>query len=79
MIDDKKIEAAKEEIYEDRFLLNGEEIGAYLAGYCGDKYLILGFKNETGWIRKFTPNVVVDNGYVSYRLADANYVAWING
>ena len=25
MIDDKKIEAAKEEIYEDRFLLNGEE------------------------------------------------------
>lgn len=37
------------------------------------------FKDETGWIRKFTPNVVVDNGYVSYRLADANYVAWING
>lgn len=26
MIEDKKIEAAKEEIYEDRFLLNGEEI-----------------------------------------------------
>ena len=26
MINDKKIEAAKEEIYEDRFLLNGEEI-----------------------------------------------------
>ena len=26
MIDDKNIEAAKEEIYEDRFLLNGEEI-----------------------------------------------------
>ena len=26
MIDDKKIEAAKEEIYEDIFLLNGEEI-----------------------------------------------------
>ena len=26
MIDDKKIEAAKEEIYEDRFLLNAEEI-----------------------------------------------------
>ena len=26
MIDGKKIEAAKEEIYEDRFLLNGEEI-----------------------------------------------------
>ena len=26
MIDDKKIEAAKEQIYEDRFLLNGEEI-----------------------------------------------------
>ena len=26
MIDDNKIEAAKEEIYEDRLLLNGEEI-----------------------------------------------------
>lgn len=26
MIDDKKIEAAKQEIYEDRFLLNGEEV-----------------------------------------------------
>lgn len=26
MIDNNKIEAAKEEIYEDRFLLNGEEI-----------------------------------------------------
>ena len=26
MIDEKKIEAAIEEIYEDRFLLNGEEI-----------------------------------------------------
>ena len=26
MIDDKKIETAKEEIYEDRFLLNGEEV-----------------------------------------------------
>ena len=26
MIDEKKIEAAKEEIYEDRFLLNGEDI-----------------------------------------------------
>lgn len=26
MIDDKKIEAVKEEIYEDRFLLNGEDV-----------------------------------------------------
>lgn len=26
MIDDKKIEEAKQEIYEDRFLLNGEEV-----------------------------------------------------
>ena len=26
MIDNKKIETAKEEIYEDRFLLNGEEV-----------------------------------------------------
>ena len=26
MIDDKKIEAVKEEIYEDRFMLNGEEV-----------------------------------------------------
>lgn len=26
MIDEKKIEEAKQEIYEDRFLLNGEEV-----------------------------------------------------
>ena len=26
MIDDKKIESAKEEIYEERFLLNGEKV-----------------------------------------------------
>lgn len=26
MIDDKKIESAKEKIYEDKFLLNGEEV-----------------------------------------------------
>lgn len=26
MIDDKKIESAREEIYEDRFLLNGEDV-----------------------------------------------------
>ena len=26
MIDEKKIESAKEEIYEDRFLLNGEDV-----------------------------------------------------
>ena len=26
MIDEKKIETAKEEIYEDRFMLNGEEV-----------------------------------------------------
>ena len=26
MIDDKKIESAKEKIYEDRFILNGEEV-----------------------------------------------------
>nr|DAN89345.1 MAG TPA: hypothetical protein [Caudoviricetes sp.] len=71
------------EIYEQHHgkvaCYKGEEIGAFLAGYCGDKYLILGFKDETGWIRKFTPNVVVDNGYVSYRIASADYVAWING
>lgn len=71
------------EIYEQHHgkvaCYKGEEIGAFLAGYCGDKYLILGFKDETGCIRQFTPNVVVDNGYVSYRFAKADYVAWING
>lgn len=34
MIDDNKIEAAKEEIYEDRFLLNDEVRGIV---YCQDK------------------------------------------
>lgn len=71
------------EIYEQHHgkvaCYKGKKIGAFLAGYCGDKYLILGFKDETGYIRKFTPNVVVDDGYVSYRFAKEKYVAWING
>ena len=60
-------------------VIKAKRLVLFLAGYCGDKYLILGFKDETGWIRKFTPNVVVDNGYVSYRIASTDYVAWING
>ena len=40
------------EIYEQHHgkvaCYKGEEIGAFLAGYCGDKYLILGLRMRLG-------------------------------
>lgn len=66
------------EIYEQHHgkvaCYKGEEIGAYLAGYCGDKYLILGFKDETGWILAFNTDVNVDEVYESYRFAKLKYL-----
>lgn len=54
MIDDKKIETAKEEIYEDRFLLNGEEPEGYNEGILlrynvGDYYSLAQVKDFKSW------------------------------
>ena len=35
-------------------LYKGKDIGAYVAGYVGEKYIILGFHNYTGCIMRFT-------------------------
>ena len=35
-------------------LYKGKDIGSYVAGYVGDKYIILGFDDYTGCILCFT-------------------------
>lgn len=37
-----------------RVLYKGKDIGAYVAGYIEDKYIILGFNDYTGCILYFT-------------------------
>lgn len=38
-------------------LYKGKDIGAYVAGYIEEKYIILGFDDYTGCIQSFTPKV----------------------
>ena len=58
-----------------RVLYKGKDIGAYVAGYIEDKYIILGFDDYTGCIQCFTSKVknlcVI---YNSYRFAKLKYV-----
>lgn len=68
------------EIYEQHHgkvaCYKGEEIGAYLAGYVGEKYIILGFHDYTGCILRFTARVnkTLDGVYTSYRFAKLKYL-----
>ena len=55
-------------------LYKGNDIGAYVAGYVGDKYIILGFYDDKGCILAFNTRVNVDMVYVSYRFAKLNYL-----
>ena len=55
-------------------LYKGKDIGAYVAGYIEEKYIILGFNNDKGCILAFNANVKVDKIYVSYRLAKMKYL-----
>lgn len=43
----------------ERVLYKGKDIGAYVAGYVEEKYIILGFDDYTGCILYFTSKVVV--------------------
>ena len=52
----------------------GNDIGAYVAGYVGDKYIILGFYDDKGCILAFNTRVNVDMVYVSYRFAKLKYL-----
>lgn len=55
----------------ERVLYKGKDIGAYVAGYIEDKYIILGFNDYTGCIQCFTSKVYKTLGgiYKSYRFA----------
>ena len=59
----------------ERVLYKGKDIGAYVAGYIEDKYIILGFNDYTGCIQCFTSKVKnLCAVYRSYRFAKLNYV-----
>lgn len=55
-------------------LYKGKDIGAYVAGYVEDKYIILGFNDDKGCILIFSADVKVDKIYVSYRFAKLKYL-----
>lgn len=57
-------------------LYKGKDIGAYVAGYIEDKYIILGFDDYTGCILYFTSKVYKTLGgtYNSYRFAELKYL-----
>ena len=41
----------------ERVLYKGKDIGAYVAGYVEEKYIILGFNDYTGCISCFTSKI----------------------
>ena len=56
-------------------LYKGKDIGAYVAWYIEDKYIILGFDDYTGCIQCFTSKVKnLCAVYRSYRFAKLKYV-----
>lgn len=59
-----------------RVLYKGKDIGAYVAGYVGEKYIILGFHDYTGCIMRFTARVnkTLDGIYTTYRFAKLKYL-----
>ena len=60
-------------------LYKGKDIGAYVAGYVEDKYIILGFDDYTGCIQGFTSKVKnLCAMYHSYRFAKLKYVEVVN-
>ena len=62
----------------ERVLYKGKDIGAYVAGYVEEKYIILGFDDYTGCILCFTSKVKNLCGiYHSYRFAKLKYLELI--
>ena len=56
-------------------LYKGKDIGAYVAGYVEEKYIILGFDDYTGCILCFTSKVKnLCDIYHSYRFAKLKYL-----
>lgn len=61
----------------ERVLYKGKDIGAYVAGFVEEKYIILGFYDEKGCILTFNIDVNVDEVYASYRFAKLKYLTLI--
>lgn len=55
-------------------LYKGNDIGAYVAGYVEEKYIILGFYDDKGCILAFNTGVNVDEVYESYRFTKLKYL-----
>lgn len=58
-------------------LYKGNDIGAYVAGFVEEKYIILGFYDDKGCISTFNSKVNVDDVYESYRFAKLKYLTLI--
>lgn len=58
----------------ERVLYKGKDIGAYVAGYVEEKYIILGLYDDKGCILAFNTDVNIDKIYVSYRFAKLKYL-----
>ena len=58
----------------ERVLYKCKDIGAYVADYVEEKYIILGFYDDKGCILAFNTYVNVDKIYVSYRFAKLKYL-----
>ena len=59
----------------ERVLYKCKDIGAYVAGYVDDKYIILGFYDDKGCILCFTSKVKNLCGiYNSYRFTKLKYL-----
>lgn len=50
----------------ERVLFKGKDIGAYVAGYVEEKYIILGFDDYTGCILCFTSKVKIFVTYITH-------------
>ena len=63
-----------------KVLYKGKDIGAYVAGYVEEKYLILGFFSSIGCILQLNAFVDLDRRtpYWSYRFAKMKYVTLKN-
>lgn len=58
----------------EQVFYKGKDIGAYVAGYVAEKYIILGFYDNKGCILTFNTYVNVNNVYKSYRFAKLKYL-----
>ena len=58
----------------EHVLYKGKDIGAYVAGYVEEKYIILGFYDNKGCILLLNTNVTADRIYSSYRFAKSKYL-----